>query len=533
MLRLFDRIYSRIIFLGLAFLVWFAALGNAAHDLWSSTLLFCGLTLLSLLFLVGRFRDKKPIKLPLLLPCLLLLAAFYLSTLHSYDVQTTWQDFWGWTYVVLGFFLFLNIVDTPEEAERFMLWAGAVVLPIALYCVWQRFVPAPPSADGAPATVGLFGYGLLRIPFVGWTFRYGHWEIHATLINSVVMAGFILSWVLLYLKRTGEDRRFGIFLAACALSLFFARSTWSLAMLTIGLGFYYQKNLNEWVRRHSILSGAVLGILVLAAISVLYAKLHHQPEGLATTTSYHGNSRWYYALTALSMWKHHLWTGVGLGGFATAYPYFKTGQVENTLWAHGFPMQMLAETGWAGILAALYFMRSFVVLRRLRTSSNTGSVVRVFDVTLGMLLLYSLLSIHMDYLVNKFVFFLLVAATLVGLPMKTVSARRLGLFAFGVALILISPFWLSLLSASRLYASGRAYEKQGQIEEAIRLYQNAISLEPYHAESYWRLSQIHAKRFIETRIPQDAATAIHYQQQALRYKKDIHFLKNPDASAHP
>ena len=44
-------------------------------------------------------------------------------------------------------------------------------------------------------------------------------------------------------------------------------------------------------------------------------------------------------------------TGVGLGGYAVAFPYFKRTAGENTLFAHGVLWQMLAETGLAGVVA--------------------------------------------------------------------------------------------------------------------------------------------------------------------------------------
>jgi hypothetical protein len=532
MLRLFDRIYPRILFFGLVSVVWLAVLCRAGHDLWAASLLFGLITFLTVVFCAGRFRDQHPIKIPLLYALLSVLGAFCLSIQNSYDFATTHQDVWGWFFIFLAFYLFINVVHTTEDAERFFVWAGLIVIPVLLHCIWQRWVPAP-GTPGEPATAGLFGYGSITVPLAwihpqfAWTIRYGHWEIHATLINSVVMAGCMLHWVLLYWKKTLQERRYAVLFLACVAVLGFARSWWAFAVLGVGCAFYYRLFLQAWVLEHKKTTLLLAGLFLLPAFLVLYTKFHHQPEGMTSTTSYHGGSRGYYALSALKMLRHHPAAGVGLGGFATAYPYFKAGAVENTRAVHNFPLQLVTETGLAGAAALIVAIWSYWMLRRENPPQGAGaSSASLFDAILLMIVIYGLFSIHMDYFVNKLLFMLVLASTLVTRPMKNVRVKPLWTASCAAALLLIVPFWLSLFWASRLHAAGWHYEKEGDIAKAVELYQKAIDVEDIHAESYWRLAKIYEMRYAASRSPEDAAVARFYAEQAIRYKKDVHFFAN-------
>src|SRR6266513_2657407 len=111
MLLAFDKHYLRIILYGLAAALWFAVFTQAAVDLWSATLLFGWITLLTVVFCVGRCRDQKPVVLPLWIPSLLILGAFWLSSVSSFDVETSVFEAWGWTFTFLAFYLFINVAD--------------------------------------------------------------------------------------------------------------------------------------------------------------------------------------------------------------------------------------------------------------------------------------------------------------------------------------------------------------------------------------------------------------------------------------
>src|SRR5437016_7211179 len=109
-------LYEQIVQVGLIVGLWFAAWAHGAHDLWAASFLFGWLTLIFAVFCAGRFYDRAPTRLPLLGPTALWLAAAWLSVIHSYDVESTLLETWGWTFMTLAFFLAVNVLST--EARR-------------------------------------------------------------------------------------------------------------------------------------------------------------------------------------------------------------------------------------------------------------------------------------------------------------------------------------------------------------------------------------------------------------------------------
>src|SRR5438105_2832204 len=97
----FDTYYQRAILFGLVSGVWFGVAAQAAHDVWSASVLFLWVTVLCVMFCVGRYRDRRPVRLPLWIPTLAVLLAFWASRAHSYDIDTTNFELWGWFFSVL------------------------------------------------------------------------------------------------------------------------------------------------------------------------------------------------------------------------------------------------------------------------------------------------------------------------------------------------------------------------------------------------------------------------------------------------
>src|SRR5205809_1215599 len=160
--------------------VWFGTFAHASHDLWAASLLFLWITFLALVFCLGRCVDGRALRLPLLIPLSFFLVSVWLSCSHSYDLDTTVFEAWGWTFVVIAFYLFVNVTEKKEEGDTFFLWSGWVLLPLAAFCLWQQFTLQPLGFGHWEAH-----WDFLK-PGLALAFRYGHWEIHATLINSIV-----------------------------------------------------------------------------------------------------------------------------------------------------------------------------------------------------------------------------------------------------------------------------------------------------------------------------------------------------------
>ena len=121
-------------------------------------------TLASLVFCVGRMRDPKPVKLPLFLAIALFLIACRLSLWHTYDLDTSWLEFWGWAFTVLIFYLFINVAESAADVNHFFALAGLIVIPLAVHCIWQRISLSVAGGGHCLPRSGLFGYGLLEIP---------------------------------------------------------------------------------------------------------------------------------------------------------------------------------------------------------------------------------------------------------------------------------------------------------------------------------------------------------------------------------
>ncbi len=498
---IFDQYYECLVFLGLSVLVWFAALARAAHDLWAACVFFAGITFLSLLFLIGRARDRAPLRFPLFLPMVLFLLALTASLWHSYDIPTTRQDLWGWLFSALAFYLYVNVCHTEKEVRLFFTLAGSVLIPLALMAIWQQ-------GTGTPEPYG------------------GYWEIHATLINSTVFAGFILYWVFFSGFEVARNRRYLILAAAVLVCLVLARSWWAYASLGAGAMVLLRSSLAGLWRRHTKAVFAISSAAGLGLIAAISYKLHLH------IGPYVGTSRLYYWGAGLRMWLEHPWTGVGLGGYATAYPYFRIDGSQialfpHTLFPHSLFIQLLAETGFVGMLATLALVLEF--LRRMlrwRNSQSAPAWHPVFLATWTSVLLFSLLSINMEYLLNKFMFLILSGTLLVTQPAKTWSIRTEWLWVTGIVLVLLVPLWLSPLKASQLHSAGRMFERQGNSQKAEQLYRDAIALDPHQADSYAALSRLYRLKDAKSPSLELRAAADTHLSEALRSRRDIRFLRN-------
>ncbi len=100
-----KRYAEHLILAGVVGIIWFSALTEASHDLWSATYVFMAVTVLVSIYGLLHYRYPVRIKLPLFPGVILFLGTIWLSFLHSYDIGATLLEAWGWTYAFL-YFLF-------------------------------------------------------------------------------------------------------------------------------------------------------------------------------------------------------------------------------------------------------------------------------------------------------------------------------------------------------------------------------------------------------------------------------------------
>ncbi len=466
-----------ILLIGLATIIWFAAFNQAAHDLWAASLVFLLTSILLSIYALFCFRKATRVHLPSGIPVLLVLGAVALSFSHAYDRDTALLESWGWFFAFGFFYLVLNTVEEEKDRDMFLTACGLVTVPLAVLCLWQQLTGHPDS--------------------------WGHWEIQGTLVNSLVLSGFALNVLFLFWERSQlRDRPAQLIVLSCSIILVLARSSW--AFICVGLGFvhYYQPLIIAWFKRHRRW-GLGLAITMMVGLACLVAW-----KTLGHTGPYKGSSRLYYWLASIKLWHLSPWTGVGLGGYATAYSYVRDSHFQSTLYAHSFPLQWLSETGAVGVAALLAFIVSFY--RKSRHSRYTTAILAV--------LFFSLISINLDYLLNKIMLLVTMAVALAGKKSASYPAKPLWIAVSAISLWLLSPFWMRLFFASREYVTGIHYESAGNIDLARQSYLRAATLDPYFSDPHVRLSQLDWQAYLRQGTPSLKESAIRSIEQAIECK---------------
>jgi hypothetical protein len=505
----FDRSYTRLTQVGLVLSIWFAALMRAAHDHWAACALFAWLTVLSLLFLAGHSRTHRTIQLPCLGSTILILVIMALSCSSSYDVATSRLEIWIWLFCFVGLYLFVNSIETRSSLHSFFLLSGTALIPLAVLCIYEQWT-------GEPA-----GYG--QINLFKTSFNYGHWEIHATLINSIVMSGFALYWPMILWEGTTKNKWAWVLFISAAVILILARSSFAGISLGIALLYYYRDYLKQayFQKENTFLAGVL--ILGLAFIGVVIFKMsHHHGSHYAGTN----RIQWWVAAVKMS-WMHPI-TGVGLGAYGVAYPYIRTVGVRHTLYAHSFPLQFLAETGLPGLLALVTLSYSFA--RRIPSFKpekfNILPSRRVLMATLIVILCYAIINISLEYFLNKLMLMLLLGA-LIERDIRD-EYPFTGLYAGVGALvfILLIPLWLTPLQADRLFVSGLDHEVRGEYLAARTFYTEAIRADHTYGDAYAAVARTYKESYRHTRSAGDLVRWRMFMDDALLWKKDIRYLRD-------
>jgi len=481
------RSYKTLALFGLITTIWFAALAKGAHDLWASTFLFSWLSLITLIYLTGSYKAKDRIAIPLASCFLLILFDFLISSRYSFDLNTTHLEMWVWFFSIIAFFLFNNIFRDPALRIQFITLAGLVLLPVTLVAAAQygRDLPA---------------------------FFHSHWAAESTFTNSAVLAGFALSWAMTFwhLRKKSLVHRW-LFIGSMV-TLLLARSWWAYISLLFGFTFYYQERIKSTFKSRRLASiGLCFFALGLLILTYLY-KFGSWQEPIYRATN---RLNWWAA--GFRMAKEHPWTGVGLGSYGTAFLYYRTPTVLNTLFAHSFPVQILSETGLLGCLGILAL--GIVYIRKTSMRQSMPTEFSACQATVIILLCFSLTTIFLDYFIGKLMLFMNMALVLSFMDLKTVSISRRTFWGIAIALLFISPSWYLPLRASQYYVQGLLYENQLNEPLAERSYIKALKLNPYQDESCAALARLYAHRYSQSHSLLDLSKSLFWVQRALNLKK--------------
>ena len=469
------------VFGGLVLLVWFGAFAKGLYDDWAASVAFAVLTALAIALLELARRSRDPLRFPLLAPWLIWLACAWRSTLHSFDVTTSFWEAWTWTFCMVAFYIAVNMAHRLSVSARrtFLVAMGACAIPLTIMALTQQWTGQP------------VGYGAMHLPLLG-TLRYGHWEIHATLVNSIVLAGFLLNWAFVAAPASPSPWRWTI--PVCVgLGILLSRS-WTM----VG-GFLLGGALYLGIQRGRMTASSILKLalpaLLVAALALAW-KTHQQVEG----QYYNASMRLTYWRAAVDMLRFQPATGIGLGAYGVALPFFKQAAGENTRLAHGVLWQIGAETGIPGLLTFLGLILAIGVTAW-RSARHEEPETRALGVTLGILLLCGLTTIHFDYFLNRLVAVLFAGILCAQAPTRVVlKATPFANLIAIPCLITISALWLSLFRAEQFYAAGD--------------YRGALRLNPRLADSWYALSK---------RYPEPLAAQL--RQTAWHWKKDPRFLR--------
>lgn len=454
----------------------FASVAKAAHDYWAMTVVFVLLSAGAALVLAGHARNSNPWRWTGWRWWAAWLALVWISVPRSFDVSTSLWDAWGWTYLAIGYFAWINAVRTAPEAGRDLLWMAGGLIPVVGLALYQQLA-LPPAG----------GHGTWHLPGFSTTVRFSRWEIHGTLINSHVFAAYLLSWLFLLKRARSVPSR--VLLGLAGIGLLLARSwTAFMVLLVVGAAAYAAGQPHS-VRRSW--TSRMAGALLLALLALAAVKWGQNRE----SQHYQPASRLAYWMTSARMLAHHPLSGVGVGAYGTAYPHYRLFTPEATISAHGWLFSVAAEMGLPGLFFALAGL--FVLIRRAWNRTWREDETRWVSLpTVACLGAMGLMSIAADYWLIKWLTVLWLGTFVINEDKAPGAPLKAPIAIIGMAaLVCFSSFWLSLFQAERLYAGGS--------------FRQALALNRFHAESHRALA----------RQTTDPAERRRLEELAARYKK--------------
>ncbi len=500
---------SRKFFIGAAAcLLFFAGLAKSAHDPWAATLIYVSLLLLFVLMIVLTPRFfPPPLRWPLLFPALLVLIVLSVSFFRSANPYESFFEIMDWAACLVFFFICVNAFQ-KEEDVKFLCGVFVVFFVIEAGVMFREW---------------LIIYSLVSDLIIPYKEPVG------TFISANSAVAFSLLWFPYFIRQAfssaSAPSRWYWTAGAVSISiiLLLVLSTWSVFCLAAGalaygglapLRRYYQKNrVLFWIAL--IVLSAVLLSLVWYKLALVYEWAGLKTLRIAPT------SRLEWWVAGLRMWKDHPWFGVGIGNFPSAYLTYKMGAGQNTLYAHGFFIQILAEAGLAGAAAIFLFIGSCLFVAR----SEIFRPAQPLATGLLMFFLYSAIHVSFEYLSHLLALGLflgiLVSRTeegLKGTPRLSMKIL-LGGVALGAIPTVVSPFF-----ASRLWVEGKAAFADKKWDEAEKSFKSALELDRRCWEPYWGLARVAKGRGDLQEARQWGEEALRRNKLDLRLKKAVENL---------
>ena len=337
-----------------------------------------GRLVIALAFAVWLIRPTRPRidVLPtssLTLPLALLFATYACSTLWAADVGAARTETIRLLFSLGGFALVPFFVRDRTTLRWTLLTFVAVAGVLAAVGVWQQITGEFLWNEG----LGEFGERRINTTFAD----PNHF---ARLLVSALVIG-VLTWM--FASRRQQRWILAPALALCALTLVFtgSRGAWIVAAIALPLTVLALPIASQ--SRHRILAvglvAALVGALALAAVSPFFAKrLETATFGVEAF-----GARPYLVEAGLQMFADHPLTGVGAGGYQTAfeedyYEYKDPTIKANVTASHTSAVTIPAELGLIGIAAVLFLIVRWVAY--LRGLTRTADVeLRTVAIAIG------------------------------------------------------------------------------------------------------------------------------------------------------
>lgn len=342
----------------------------------------------------------------------------------------------------------------------------------ALYeTFWGLSALAARLRDAAPA-----GEGLAILNRLEQGRPYGGFSTPAALGCFLILAlPPVVAWAL---GRSGAARAFGLGAAALGVSgLIATRSLSAMAALACAVALAGLRG--RVAPRFVALTAGILGLAIVAVALVRPDAAFAPAREDSPWRLRAGNVR-----VALEMTRDHPLAGVGPGGFAEAFPQYRSEGDNESRHAHNLPAELLAEWGVpvGAVLSAVFF---WVFLRPVVRGAQSPRTLG-FGLTVGL----AAFAIHnladfTAFLPSLLVFAAACRGLLVEDPLGGFSGAR-GILAARVA-------WVALVLAVALTAAGsglaretlfdaREAAAQGDHAGALRFAERAARLAPWDAD---------------------------------------------------